>query len=313
MRPTALPIKNILVIKLAALGDVVQAFGPFQAIRYAHPDAHITLLTTAPYATFLQASPWFDDVWVDERPKAANLGGWLRLRRRLRHAEFGRVYDLQTSDRSSTYRQLFWPGQKPEWSGIAKGCSHPHANLDRDAMHTMDRQHEQLELAGIEAFPKPDLSWLAAGPQVSKIDGDYALIVPGGSAGRPRKRWPAARFSDVSNHLSEAGVAPVLIGGDADQQATASIAKTVPSAINLTGQTTLADIFFLAGNAKVSVGNDTGPMHLIACAGCPTTVLFSDDSNPVICAPRGDAVQVIQVPDLQDLAAEQVCEAMHLS
>ena len=313
MRPTALPNERILVIKLAALGDIVQAFGPFQAIRDAHPGAHITLLTTAPYATFLRPSPWFDDVWIDARPKALDLGGWLRLRQQLRGERFSRVYDLQTSDRSSAYRRLFWPGQNPEWSGIAKGCSHSHSNPERDAMHTMDRQLEQLEMAGIHAFPDSDLTWLDSESKTPVIDGAYALIVPGGSAGRLRKRWPADRFSALAARLVKAGITPVLIGGNADQEATALIAAAVPSTIDLTGRTTLADIFALAGPAKFSVGNDTGPMHLIALAGCSTTVLFSNDSDPAICAPRGADVHVIQVPDLQNLVEEQVWEPLRLS
>ena len=48
---------RILVIKLGALGDVVLALGPFAAIRDAHPDAHITLLTTVAYADLMRASP----------------------------------------------------------------------------------------------------------------------------------------------------------------------------------------------------------------------------------------------------------------
>ena len=33
--------RRILVIKLGALGDVVLALGPFEAIRKHHPKAHI--------------------------------------------------------------------------------------------------------------------------------------------------------------------------------------------------------------------------------------------------------------------------------
>ena len=43
----------ILVVKLGALGNVVLSLGPFAAIRRHHADAHITLLTTAPYADWL--------------------------------------------------------------------------------------------------------------------------------------------------------------------------------------------------------------------------------------------------------------------
>ena len=112
---------RILVIKLGALGDVVQALGPMAAIRAHHRQAHIVLLTSQPFADFLRASPYVDEVWVDPRPHKLNLPGLLALRARLRGGAFERVYDLQTSDRSGLYFRLMGPG-RPAWSGIASGC-----------------------------------------------------------------------------------------------------------------------------------------------------------------------------------------------
>ena len=59
----------ILVIKLGALGDFIQALGPFAAIRRHHKGAPVTLLTTEPFAEFARASPYFDDVWTGGRPR----------------------------------------------------------------------------------------------------------------------------------------------------------------------------------------------------------------------------------------------------
>ena len=89
------------------MGDFVQAAGPFAAIRAHHPGARITLLTTTPFADFARRAPWFDEVWVDTKPKLSDLSAVLDLRRRLREAHYSRVYDLQTSDRSSFYFHLF--------------------------------------------------------------------------------------------------------------------------------------------------------------------------------------------------------------
>ena len=135
---------RILVIKLGALGDFVQAMGPAAAIRAHHRDDDITVLTTAPYVALAEAAPYFDRVWIDRRPHAFDLVGWWRLRRHLRHGTFDRVYDLQTSGRSSFYH---WLMGRPQWSGIARGASHPHRNPQRDLMHTLERQAEQLRLA----------------------------------------------------------------------------------------------------------------------------------------------------------------------
>ena len=75
---------KILVIKHGALGDIVLAFSAFAAIRRSHPDAEITLLTTAPFAEFLARSAWFDRIEIDLRLPFWNLPALLRLRRQLR-------------------------------------------------------------------------------------------------------------------------------------------------------------------------------------------------------------------------------------
>ena len=86
---------RILVIKLGALGDFVQAMGPAAAIRAHHRDAEITLLTTAPYAELAGAAPYFDAVWIDTRPSLLDPVGLWRLRRKLRQGRFDLVYDLK--------------------------------------------------------------------------------------------------------------------------------------------------------------------------------------------------------------------------
>ena len=150
--------QNILIIKLGALGDFIQALGPMKSIRDHHPGTHITLLTTHPYDQLALASGSVDAIWIDDRPRLYQVTKWLTLRSRLRLGQFARVYDLQTSERSSSYFRLFPNSAKPEWSGIAKGCSHPHNNANRDFMHTQDRQREQLKMSGIYLVPPTDLS-----------------------------------------------------------------------------------------------------------------------------------------------------------
>ena len=71
------PNDAVLVIKLGALGDFVQALGPFAAIRRHHADARVTLLTTAPYEELAKALGFFDDIWTSGRPGTADICGWL--------------------------------------------------------------------------------------------------------------------------------------------------------------------------------------------------------------------------------------------
>ncbi|MFQ5785490.1 MAG: glycosyltransferase family 9 protein [Alphaproteobacteria bacterium] len=302
---------RILVIKLGALGDFVLSTGAFQAIRRHHRDDRITLLTTAPFAGLARAGGWFDEVWIDDRPALWQVSAWRALGRRLRIAGFARVYDLQHSDRSHAYFRLFGR-RRPEWSGIARGCSHPHANPRRDAMHTVEREAEQLAMAGIDAPPPPDLSWLDADVGRFGIAGRYALLVPGGSAHHPAKRWPAANYAEIANRLAGDGVRPVLIGTGAERDALETIARACAGVRDLCGQTNFAEIVALARGAAGALGNDTGPMHLIATAGCPSLVLFSAASDPKLTAPRGPVVGIVQRPSLAALSPDDVFAALGL-
>jgi len=301
---------KVLIIKLGALGDMVQSLGPMAAIRHHHPNAHITALTTAPYEMLLRASGYVDDVWLDTKPRWFQPGRWNDLRSRLHAAEFHRVYDLQTSDRSSFYHHLLWPGPFPEWSGIARGCSHPHANPERDTLHTIDRQSEQLFDAGIPQVPLPDLSWADSDTRRFDVSEPLCLIAPGGAPHRPAKRWPSEHFAALAHTLTDIGVTPVLIGATAESGLLSAIAATCPGARNLCGETSFLDLAALARRAAGAVGNDTGPMHLLAAAGCPCTVLFSGESDPVLCAPRGLSVTFLRQPDLRSLAVSDVMASL---
>ena len=294
--------RRILVIRLGAFGDFVLSFSPFAAIRAHHAGDAITLLTSTPFTDIARRAPWFDTVAVDPKPAWWAVPGVLRLTRQLRGYDF--VYDLQTSTRSARYHAL---AGHPPWSGIAPFCSHPHANPRRDFMHTLERQREQLAMAGITAFPEPDLSWLAG--RAFDLPTPYALLVPGAAPHRPEKRWPTERYADLALTLRGRGVTPVVLGSAAE----APLAAAIPAAIDLIGRTTLADIATLARGAAFAIGNDTGPMHLIAAVGCPCVVLFSDASDPALTAPRGPGgtwPTVLRVSDLADLPVGRVAAAL---
>jgi ADP-heptose:LPS heptosyltransferase len=295
--------ERILVIRLGALGDFVLSFGPFAAIRAYHPRARITLLTTRPFAALARRSPWFDEVWGDGRPPWSDIPAVLRLTRRLRAQRFARVYDLQTSGRSARYRWLV--GRGAEWSGHARGASHRHDTPQRTSLHTLERQREQLAIAGIHHFPAPDLSWLAADTSRFGLPERFCLLVPGAS--KPAKRWPAERYGELAAGL---GMPAVVLGSAAEAGLAGAIRARAPGAVDLTGRTDFVDIAALARLAAVAVGNDTGPTHLLAAVGCPTLALFGDGSDPALCAPRGPAVAVLRQAPISALEVAEVRAAV---
>jgi ADP-heptose:LPS heptosyltransferase len=294
--------QNILVIKLSALGDFIIALGAMEAIRKAHPDARITLLTTRPFADMAQRSGYFNEVWTEKRAKFYELGAWLGLAKKLNAGKFSRVYDLQMNDRTRAYHSLFL--KKPEWSGVIRGSPLFYAGPDYKSLHAFERHRRVLKVAGIDV-KLPDMSWMASDITLIRPKKPYILLIPGCAPQHPRKRWPALRYGALALKLMREGYEVAVLGTKDEAEAVGIIKKACPAVTDLSGKTSFYDISALAREASGAVGNDTGPTHLVAISGCPTVVLFSSASNPTLSAPLGD-VQVIQSDDLGDVQVEDV-------
>jgi ADP-heptose:LPS heptosyltransferase len=288
-------LKRVLVIKLGAMGDFMQALGAMRVVRATHPSARITLLTTEPFEAFAKACPYFDIVEADGRPR--DLKGRGDLMKRLRTAGYDMVYDFQNNDRTARY-YADMGAKKPLWSGAAQGASHQHRNPNRAAMHNFDRLAEQLLHAGLSPKPPGDPSgWIVGQPLLPYLDwvrtalrdpprlqpayfslnGPYALLIPGSSADHPEKRWPTERFSEVARWLADVGLIPVVIGAKAEGDIGAQIVRAEPRARNLVGRTDFFQLATLSERAVLAIGGDTGPMHLAAAARCPSVCLFAQD------------------------------------
>ncbi len=318
---------RVLVIKLSALGDFVLAMGAMKAVRKHHPSAHITLLTTPPYAEFATASPYFNAVETDGRPK--DVRGTRALLRRMRKERYDIIYDFQTSGRTANYfKALNLPGRAPPlWSGHAPGCAFHHDNPERGNMHSIDRLAEQLAVAGVappggwspETLPMPDLAWVRGRfgnpprlrPEYFGLTRPYMLLIPGASAHREAKRWPEANYSALATRIADAGVQPVVIGGTAEGRIAHALAKAEPRVRNIVTRTDLFQIVTLAEEAAFVVGNDTGPMHMATLAGAPGVALFAtNESDPEKAAPRGSTVMIVHAPVLDRVGVDDVWRAI---
>lgn len=302
--------RRILVIKLGALGDFIQSLGPMAAIRTYHRNDHITLLTTKAYADLAHACGCFNEIQIDTRPKWFDFNGWKKLREQLNAGRYARVYDLQNNDRTALYLKLFSP--KPEWSGAAKGASHANISRTRTKGTAFEGHRQTLALAGIENVEVDRLEWMEGNTEFKGLTQPYVLVVPGSAPSRPEKRWPAALYANFCARLVARGCLPVLIGAAGEAETLSKIHDAVPESLNLCGKTSLFDLPALARGASAAVGNDTGPMHLIAPTGCRSIILFSKHSNPVRHAPLGQHVITMQKPTLSDLSVDEVWKVFEL-
>lgn len=297
--------EKILVIKLSALGDFILAMGAMEAIRRHHRTAHITLLTTRPFLDLARRSGYFDDIILDQRPKFYDLPAWYFLFRAFNQGEWNRVYDLQLNDRTKTYHRMFM--KKPEWSGVIGGDPLFYPNPDWRRMHAFARHREILKIAGISDVRLPDISWMKPETDLFNIEKPYILFVPGSAPTHPKKRWPALRYGALGLKLMKEGYHVAVLGTKAEANVIARIVKACPGIIDLSGKTSLYDIVALGRKAAGAVGNDTGPIHLIALSGCPTVALFcTKESDPALSSPVGPAVQTVQKKKLEDAPVAEI-------
>ena len=306
--------ERVLVIKHGAIGDFVLATGAMAAISDAHADAEITLLTTRPMLGLAETCPYFDALWLDDKPGWTRPFAWWSLLRQIARSRFTRIYDLQGSARTAAYfrfaRRL---GLRAEWVGAARGCSHPLPAAGRaPELHPLERVALLLAAAGIDEPPPPALPWLEADVVRFALAGRYVLLVPGGAPHRPEKRWPVDQYAALARSLTRRRAIPVVIGTAAEKALARDLVAGCQGARDLTGETTLAEVHALALGAAGAVGNDTGPMHLIAVAGAPAVVLFGGASDPRRSAPRAPNVAVLRRDPLSGLSVGEVEAALRL-
>lgn len=313
---------RVLIIKLSALGDFVMSLGAARAVRFAHPQAEITLLTTPFLEEFANVCPYFDKVETDGRPKG--LRAQHALLKRISQSDYDIVYDFQTSNRTNNYWTLLnrLPHlNAPLWSGAVANQAFFHENPKRSEMHPIDRLRDQLVYAGLELPSQliPDLGWvrteLGDGPELQAnqfgIDKNYALLIPGASAHRSAKRWPEDRYAALATDLVERDIQPVIIGGSSETDIAAEIARLEPKTNNIVGKTNLFQIVTLAERASMVIGNDTGPMHMSTLAGAPGIALFAtDESDPIQACPRGSHVITVAASRADEISIARVIRAV---
>ncbi len=309
---------NILIIKHGALGDIILAGPAMRAIREFHKKDNIVCLTGKTYFEMIKNSPYVDEVVIDLKPKWSNLKGWLNLKCFFKKYLFSNVYDLQTSYRSNIYFYLFFSLNKTLWSGIAYGCKYRHNNPNRKKMHTYQRHKDQLKLCGIYYDYIPEWNWLAQNYTNKSLlpNNNFAIIVTGASAHRNEKKWPKASYASLISYLSNRGITSILLGTTLEKKYVSEIIDMVDKTPtnckpqNYAGKTTFQDIVYLSNLAKFAVGNDTGPIHLIASTHLPTVVLFGSSSDPKLCAPLGSKVKVIQKKDIKSIKVKEIVKGL---
>ena len=180
-------------------------------------------------------------------------------------------------------------------------------------MHTIDRQKDQLKAAKIEYKHLPNWKWLVNNYENNILvpNNKFIILVTGAAKHRLNKKWAQSSYALLIERFSKIDMQCILIGGEDEFDNIVNIISLVDKKIkkrplNYAGMTSYKDIVDLSTYAQYAVGNDTGPIHLIATSGLATIVLFGTDSNPDLCAPKGKNIKIISKESIRDISVDLV-------
>lgn len=336
------PPRNILIIRLSAIGDVVMASPLIQALRRSHPQARLSWLVEPAAKGLLEHNAALHEVivWPKEQWKRLWREGrrgevWAQVRafrRGLRERQFDLVLDLQGLLKSALWARL---SGAPERVGLGskEGSAWLMTRVIERGGDPRRIGSEYLHLARQLGLHVADFAMdiaLSAADECFATDfaaaqGRYVVLCP--FTTRPQKHWIESRWPVLAQALKQRQLQPVLLGGPADVEAARRIVTAYPEIINRVGECTLTQSAALIKHASLLVGVDTGLTHMGIAFNVPTVAIFgstcpyldTDRANAKViyhqleCSPcrrnptcegRFDCMQSVTVPEVMATADE---------
>ncbi len=315
-------MREILIVRLSAIGDVVHCTPVAASLKAAWPECRITWLVGEVAAELVKYNPHVDEtiVWSRERferhlrdfelRKAAAM--WRELRRTLTGRRYYAVLDVHGLFLSGVIARLAETERRIGMSGTKELNA---LFMDETApplgRHVTERYLGVLRPLGIVPTERrmtlavPATAGQSADELLAEMGllrggRELAVLVPGTTW--PAKNWPTASFARTARLLAR-DFAVVLCGGQAERPLAKEIAAAagIPVA-NAAGRTGLLELAAVLARAAVVVAGDTGPLYMAAAVGTPTVGIFGP-TDPERLAPPGERHAVV--------VSRQACSFCH--
>lgn len=293
-------VRNLLVVRLDNLGDVLMTTPALRAVRQSLPSARITLLASPAGAAAVDAAPLVDDVitcqaaWVKAPAgdSTATPGAAERaLIDTLAQRNFDACVIFTVHSQSALPAALI-----ATLAGIPLRLAHcrenPYGLLSdwvRDPepqaiqRHEVERQLALVQQVGFVTaddrlhFDLPPAALRTAHRKLLRAGVDrrrpYVVVHPGASA--PSRRWPAVDFARAADLLAFDHQI-VLVGGATDAQLVDRMlaAMQAPAAV-LVDELSLTELGALIRGARAVLCNNSAPAHIAAALDTPVVVLYA--------------------------------------
>jgi len=284
------PPRKVLIIKPSSLGDVVTALPVLRGLRRTFPQARISWLLSAGCAPLLEGDGDLDEIILFDR---RGLGRWWRstrgfgdlwrFQKRLRHAGFDWVIDLQGLLRSSLFAAF-------SNADVRAGFVDPREKLaglfythkySPTQVHTVGRNVELARQMGIDAkCEEMTLKVTPAGRAFAESTCCLHNLRPGGFiVAVPPTRWrtklyPPRHWRSVIQRIIPR--CPVVIAGTpADEPMCREIsAGFADGVVNLAGKTNVPQLVGLLSAAGAVICSDSAAMYIAPAVAVPVVALL---------------------------------------
>jgi len=277
--------RSALIVKLAAIGDVVMALPMVSALQARDPSVRIDWMCGRVVAPLLrQVEGLTEVVVVDE--KSMLVGSSARKGMAVARAWLavaGRQYDtVYVAHSDIRYQFLTWAlrtGHTRSLSGTRRN-----RGIVPGRTHTDEyvRLVTGLDDARAPAYPPPRLAVrlpdsLEERLQRANPDGRPLIaLTPGGARNvareNPLRRWPLEQYADLAESLDQEGYRVVLTGDRIDGWVR-SVFWHLPVA-DFIGATDLPALAALLQRCAAIVAHDSGPLHIARAVGTPVVALL---------------------------------------
>lgn len=330
-------IQNILLIRRAAIGDILFTLPAYHMLKANFPQAKITFLTKDIYTSVLKGFPGLDQViTVDNKALSSkNIPAlWKMSADILRVIRVNNYQLIVDFSGHVEHAPLLWlSGTKHRWgsarsrkllhslgyTNIFIRQSHRQRHLDpAQDMHLIDQHLELLKQGGLSSFPIKN-EYIVPAENLEKAKALFSkwdlslqrptlFIQPFTGETTSGKIWPLDHYIRLADFWREKGVQVLFGGGPSDLEKLKNIATRFPVAA---GQSDFITSVGLTVLASVVVGGDTGLMHAALAAG-KRTVMLVGPTNYNIIGPYQHPEWVVkpsQGTSIDDIRIEQVVEA----
>ncbi len=289
-------VRNVLLMRLDNIGDVVLLSAAIRTVRENLPDARLTLLASPAGAQAVPLLPWLDDVMV-WRAVWQDVGGRMPLDP-ARELELVRALESRRFDAAVIFTSFSQSPHGPAYACYLAGIPLRLGESKEfggslltteirgmpDDLYQAERNLRLLERVGFEASSRrpqvhvPARARVTSRALLSKLGvtaGEpYLMVHPGASC--QARRYPLERFGAVARLLARRTGLPVfLVGSAREARELEDVAAASPGVISVAGRTRVEDLAAAVSQASLVICNDSLTMHLSAALNVPSLVLFS--------------------------------------